>query len=583
VSSEEERAEQNQGSDLRSQAEDRLSQEDVESVCKSRNVHVLVHELKVHQIELEMQNEELKRAKLVAEEALTKYSDLYDFAPIGLFTLDEQSRIVEINLAAATILGNERRNLMNKRFRPFVAPGSKEPFDAFWRTLHSTESKAEVEIKLLRMGNPLVCVRIEGTASEGTHGWQSRLALIDITNQKVAEKELIKTKEMADSAARAKSEFLATMSHEIRTPMNAIIGLTCLLLGDELTPEHRDFLETIKKSSDSLLSIINDVLEFSRMEKEKLELEHRPFDLRAIIDESLDLLILSAEEKGLCLKRHIDDSVPEMMVGDARRLSQILINLIGNAIKFTEHGKVEVFAEARRIAGERYEIQFEVEDTGIGISPESLEKLFRAFSQADMSTTRKYGGTGLGLAISKNLVERMGGRIWAESTPGLGSKFFFTVQACGRSKEPLEFQMAMPESYSLPSPGNSLRVLVAEDNSSNQKVAVQMLKKLGFRADIAASGREVLEAMDRQNYDVILMDVQMPEMDGLEATRIIRERFADQPYIIAITAHALNGDKERCLGTGMDDYLAKPIHLDALRAAMEQAGNRDALTRKSGA
>jgi CheY-like chemotaxis protein len=317
---------------------------------------------------------------------------------------------------------------------------------------------------------------------------------------------------------------------------------------------------------------VNDILDFSKIDSGKMVLEHQPFELRACLKSSLDMVAARAAEKSLELKAHVDEGVPPVLAGDEPRLRQILANLLSNAVKFTEHGTIEVSVSARMVEDGMHEIGFSVTDTGIGIPREAIGELFQSFCQVDSSTTRKYGGTGLGLAISRKLVELMGGKIWAESEPGRGSTFHFTVIA-----EAAESNHLLPVPVKLPSPGNlandrvpALRLLLAEDNPVNQKVALQMLKKIGYRADVAANGREVLKALETQRYDIVFMDVQMPEMDGFEATRIIRNRFRaeDQPRIIALTAHALKGDRERCLKAGMDDYIAKPIQLEELRSKL---------------
>ena len=389
-----------------------------------------------------------------------------------------------------------------------------------------------------------------------------------------ANRQLVTAKEAAEAAAHAKSAFLASMSHEIRTPMNGVIGMTTMLLGSKLSSQQREWVEVIRSSGDGLLTIINEILDFSKIEAGKLELDLQPFDPQACIEDALDLVAPQAYAKGLQLDYRVDGELPPAIVSDITRVRQVLFNLLSNAIKFTDHGEVTVTAAASPGADPNIvELRFSVTDTGIGIPLDRIDRLFQSFSQVDSSTTRKYGGTGLGLAISRRLVEMMGGRITVESEPGRGSRFTFTIVA----------PVAAPVAATVPADSrptiapdgrladrHPLRVLVAEDNLVNQKVALAMLSHLGYRADLAADGVEAVEAVRRVPYDVVFMDLQMPELDGVGATRQIIAEHANRqrPRIVALTANAYEEDREACLAAGMDDFVSKPLKAESLQDAL---------------
>jgi len=633
------------------------------------------------------------------------FESLFELSPTAIVASDPEGNVTAWNPSAERLFGYTATEAVGRDIDDLVA--NDERLRAEARELNQRAVRDD-EISLVtqrtRKDGSLVDVHLLGSGIVVGGEQIGRYALYhDITDLQRARRE-------AEAATEAKSAFLATMSHEIRTPMNAVIGMTDLLLRTDLDEEQRSFAEVIRTSGEALLSVINDILDFSKIEAGRLELDRQPFALRGCVESALELVARTAADSGLDLAYVMRPGTPEALVGDAARLRQILLNLLNNAVKFTEQGEVVVTVDAERLGPERdiesYRVHFAVSDTGIGIPRERLPGLFESFTQVDASTTRRYGGTGLGLAISKRLAELMGGEIWAESRVGEGSIFHFTIEADAapqlvsssesrdsaplaglrvlivddnatnrqilrfhteswdmiaretesphealewvRRGDPLDLavvDMQMPEldgvavarairsergagrlpvilltslgwregegdgelfaarltkpirpsqlydvlldvvGAAVTTPGTptapaplgdatdrpALHVLVAEDNVVNRQLALLLLEKMGHRADVAVNGLEAVNAAERGIYDVVLMDVQMPEMDGLEATRAIHERLATRrPYIIAATANAMNDERDRCLAAGMDAYLSKPIRFDQLAAALDR-------------
>lgn len=668
-------------------------------------------------------------AQREAGNALRQQRDLYERLLLGISDLGEGVIVVEnfritfANDAFCRICGYTQKELYTLASTELLIPApDRELVNQHIRELNrGISSSGRFETGLQHKQGQRIPVEVAFQVVQDLRGVQWVILFRDISERKLAEAELARAAAelersarvatelaiVADAANQAKSAFLATMSHEIRTPMNGVIGMTGLLLDTRLTAEQFEFVETIRTSGEALLTIINDILDFSKIESGKMELEQHPFDVRDCIESALDLLAPRASEKELDLAYLIDQDVPATVVGDVTRLRQILVNLLGNALKFTEQGEVVVTMHVEDSSQQEPLLHIAVRDTGIGIPPERMDRLFRSFSQADTSTTRQYGGTGLGLAISKRLSELMGGTMWVESVPQQGSTFHVTFRAAVAPSQPrlylrgaipelngkhllvvddnatnrriltlqaenwgmnvsavagatealaliergepfdiaiLDMQMpemdgvqlagvirqyrparqlplilltsfgrraedsatglfalslakpvkasqlydalvqifvqtSLPERRMLQQPAFDremakrlpLRILLAEDNAINQKVALRILERLGYRADVAGNGLEVLDALARQHYDLVLMDVHMPELDGLETTRRIRQDFSlePQPYIIAMTANAIQGDREECLAAGMDNYISKPVRVEMLIQALE--------------
>ncbi|MBI3667208.1 MAG: response regulator [Acidobacteria bacterium] len=663
---------------------------------------------------------ELRRAEEARRQSEEQYRRLFEEAPVAYYEVDTEGNVRRVNEAGCNILGFHPSDVLGRHISDFMAHEERRASrEAMQQKMAGSLELAPIHREFVRGDSTRLVLEMHQNLIRDARGVVTgiRTALLDITDRKQAEREMLGAREAAEAASRAKSEFVANMSHEVRTPLNGILGMTELALGTELAAEQREYLSAVKSSADSLFTVINDVLDFSKIEAGKLELDPIEFSVRDALSDALSALAVRAHQKGLELAYSIAPDVPDELVGDPGRLRQILVNLAGNALKFTERGEVVVRAETEERGEGAARLHFTVADTGIGIPPEKHQQIFEAFQQVDTSTTRKYGGTGLGLTISSRLVELMEGRIWVESESGKGTTFHFTasfalpkdrtrippptpteferlaalvvddnassrrileetlagwrietagaesaeaalaaIKQAGEAGNPYRLviidahmpgtdgfelarrirqseppdggtfetkiilltspgrpaerppQQELGVSASLPKPVKQsslleairaalgmrpaepaqeapgelqaagpcqrpLRILLAEDNAVNQMLAVRLLEKRGHKVMVAGNGQEALAALERQAFDVVLMDVQMPVMGGFEATAAIRERekgTGSHIPIVAMTAYAMRGDRDRCLEIGMDGYVSKPLDTEELMRTVER-------------
>jgi len=510
-----------------------------------------------------------------AEESLRvseeRYRSLYEKNLAPMFRTDADCRIIEANAAFLALFGcASRDDVLGRSFCDFVPEGEARP--AVQQQLRQNGSLNSFELALQRLDGTAVWALVNVTTIRtGERDARIEGTLVDITARKLAEVEMQRARDAAEVASRLKSDFVANMSHEIRTPMNAIIGMTDLVLDSDLSPEQRDTLLAARAASDELLGLMNDVLDVSMIGVGGVEVARADFDIHELVSQVTTPHADRVAAKGLFLTCTIDPDVPPVLRGDADRLRQVLRHLLANAVKFTEHGGVTVRVAAAERSAATVTVRLSVSDTGIGIDAQSRHTIFDGFAQVDPSSTRRFGGVGLGLRLARQLVTAMQGRLWLESEPGHGTTFHVAI--------PFDTAEATVVAASAPPlalrPAPHLRVLVVEDNPVNQKVASRMLAKLGHQVAVADDGRQALAAIREQPFDVVFMDIQMPVMDGLEATAAVRAREAGTPIhlpIVGLTAHAMSGDRERGLAAGMDAYLTKPVRIVDLDAAIDGLG-----------
>ncbi len=552
---------------LRLRAEERLRAATDRWDAGQTDLMRLYHELDVHRIELEIQNEELSQANAALTAMRDRYAMLYDFAPVGLLTLGPAGTVAEANLAGARLLGLERNRLLGRRLDAFAAPESVRDLRSFLADIVAGEGVAATEIWWVGAGGRRFRGRLEGAVAEEPAGGDAvRLALVDVTDKEQAEAMRV-AKEAAEEANRAKSEFLANMSHEIRTPLNGVIGMIDLTLLDKVDPKIRDQLTMARQSAMGLLDILGDVLDLAKIESGTVDLHVSEFDLRDELQAVLKPLAMTARGKGLSFEVSVAPEVAARYRGDRGKIRQVVNNVVSNAVKYTQAGWVRVSVDDLgpfpRGPRDARAVAVSVEDSGMGIPADKKEAIFQSFTRLEAAHASGTDGTGLGLAISRELLHLMGGRIEVGSEPGKGSRFTIHLPL-----QPASATGSGAAKASGEQPQRPLRILLAEDNRINRILATELLVRRGHTVETAADGQEALEKLRQGTFDLVLMDVRMPIMNGVEATQAIRSATlpgvdAEMP-IVALTAYALAGDRQHLLDAGMDDYLTKPIDMGEL-------------------
>jgi PAS domain S-box-containing protein len=502
------------------------------------------------------------------EENLGKYQLLSENANDIILFADVNGTIIEVNDAAIRAYGYTREELSHKSIFYLINPDHRLPVGV--QPHQEADKGIYYEAIAFRKDGSTFNAEV---SMQGTENGDSKVLMAivrDVTERKRINEELKRAKEAAEAANKAKSEFLANMSHEIRTPLNGMLGMIDLTLLTDLTAEQKDNLAIAKESAATLLNLINDILDFSKIEAGKLSMENIDFDILNLLEQTIKPHLVKVKSKKINLTYDFDNNIPTNANGDPYRLKQVMDNLIGNAVKFTDLGQINVFARLLSYEGNQMELEFGVSDTGIGISEEDVGRLFKSFTQVDSSYTRKHRGTGLGLAISRQLVEMMNGSIWVESKKGKGSTFYFTVKLEIGNKN---MKPAAKAASEISKTEHLLRILLVEDDIVNQFVITRMIEETNHKVIVANNGVEALDILNNETIDVVLMDIQMPEMDGIEATRLIRKKEKASGRhipIIAITAYALHGDREKFISLGMDDYIAKPIQIGSFLSVLEK-------------